>query len=708
MGIPLIMQIQASDNGAAALAMMLGYHKRFVTIQEMREHCISSRNGSSPEQICTAAQHYGLRSEIIELPKEQLLSQKLPLLICWKKKYYCILLKAGKKSVTLLDPAKGQYKLTPDKLLSSYRGKVIKLAPDDGFEPGGKYPGTLSMLSERLGGYKKWLAVMGAFSALAVFLNIIALSFRQKMIDQVMSGKDRSMLVFLTAAIIATLVLQIAVSISDTVICARVSRKMAAKSGGDVFKQLFRLPLSYFEKISRGEIMDRLERNESIDKTLLSTLAPKLFNGIALCFYLGLIYTYNALLSTVLIGVYLLICLLMLTVQKYMLMIKRSSIASNESMRSSMLNAINSIDSIKASGSEDRFFRIWNEQMNDVTTADRKSLTLDAVYSMLQTLQNVSSSAIMLIVGAFLIIKGELTMGMLSSIQSVFSNVSSNLSSMFSTTKQLQNMRTGLERINDLKDCETIPEIPLGDTENPDKLKVNVKAEHITYRYNKGDKPVLDDVSLTISRGEMVALVGMSGCGKSTLMKLIAGMYRTQEGSITYDGKARGDIPDTIFYSSVACVDQEVNLFADSVRANLKMWDSTVENYEMILAARDAQIHERIMKNPYGYDSMISDNGRNYSGGEHQRLELARALSAETSLLILDEFTSALDAKTEEKVFKAIRDKGTACLIAAHRFSTVVECDKIIVMDHGRIVEQGTHSELYAAKGLYYKLLSLH
>ena len=707
MRIPLIMQIQSSDNGAAALAMMLGYYKRYVSVQEMRKHCISSRNGSDPQQVCRAAEHYGLKAEVEALPAEQLRSQKLPLLICWKKKYYAILLRVGKNTVTLLDPAKGKYKITAEKLYASYLGKVIRLSPSESFEKGGSYPGTIAMLSDRLQGYKKWLGLLSAFSAAAVFFNIVSLSFKQQMIDEVMSG-NRTRLAYLSTAMLIMLVLQIAVSLSDKIVSAKVSRRMAADSGAAIYKRIFRLPLSYFEKISRGEIMDRLERNTKIDQSLLSTLAPKLFNGIALCFYLLLIYRYNALLSTVLVGVYLLINLLMLMLQKYMLMSKRSVISSNEALRSSMLSAINSIDSIKASGSEDKFFRLWNEQMNEAESADRKTLGLDALYTMLQTLQNVSASALMLIMGAFLIIKGELTMGMLASIQSVFSNISSNLNNVFSTTKQIQNMRTGLERINDLRSFEAVPEIPLGDMAEPDKLHGNINIEHISYRYNQGDRKVLDDVSLTIAPGEMVALVGVSGCGKSTLMKLIAGMYRTDEGSITYDGKKRDEIPDIIFYSSVACVDQDINLFADSVRSNLKMWDSTIEDFEMILAARDAQIHDRIMKNTYGYDSTISDNGRNYSGGEQQRLELARALTAETSLLILDEFTSALDAKTEEKVFKSIREKHVACLIAAHRFSTVVECDKIIVMDKGKIVEQGTHSELYAAKGLYYKLLSLH
>lgn len=708
MRIPLIMQIQSSDNGAAALAMMLGYYKRYVSLQEIRKYCVSSRNGSSPKQICAAAMHYGLDADIVDIGSDELLTQKKPVLICWRKKYYTIFLKAGKNTVTLMDPVKGKHTIKKDKFLQNYQGRAIILTPGADFKKGGRYVNTISMLSQRLYGYKRWLVLLSIFSAASVFLNIISLTYRQRMVDDVLSGKDRSLLIFLASAMALITVLKIVINISDTVVSSKVSRRMAASSGSDIYKRLVRMPLSFFEKIGNGEIMDRLERNKTIDNSLLTTLAPKFFNGVSLCFYIFLCYHYNALLSTVLLGVYLLIYILMIILQRNMLIAKRSVISTGESVRSSMMSAINSIDSIKASGSEDKFFRIWNDRVNEESVAERKTLGLDALYSMVQTLQNVSSSAIMLILGAYLIIRGELTLGMFSSLQGVFSNVSTNLNNMFSTSRQIQNMRTGLERVNDFKSYDITPEISLDGIESPNKLVANIRADHITYCYNKGDAPVLNDVSITISPGEMVALVGASGCGKSTLMKLIAGMYQTQEGSVTYDGKSRQEIPDVVFYSSVACVDQDINLFADTVRNNLKMWDDHVQDFEMILAAKDARIHDRIIKNNQGYDTMISSNGRNYSGGEHQRLELARALSAEPTLLILDEFTSALDAKTEEKIFDAIRNKGTTCLIAAHRLSTVVECDKIYVMDHGRIVEQGTHSELYKAKGLYHKLVSLH
>ncbi len=707
MGIPLITQIQRADNGGTALAMMLGYFGKYVSIQEMRKVCIASRNGSDFRQICTAAEHYGLTADVIELSSDEITKNKLPLLVGWKKKYYAVVTKITSKKVVLMDPAKGKYSITREKFDKSFLGKAIMLKPGKDFERGGKRPGVLELLSDRLYGYKKWLFLLAVFSAAGVFLNIYYLKYKQVMVDEVMSGKNKDSFLFISIVMTVIMLVQFGVNLANTLVKANVSRNMAAASGADIYKRLFRLPISFFEKISRGEIIERLESNASIDGMLLSTLAPKIFNAFALCFYGFLIYSYHAGMATILIIMYLVISFITMGLQKYSVMINRSILSSNESIRSSLLNALNSIDSIKASGSEDKFFHLWNEQNNELRNQKGRSLKLDSAFTILQIFQGLLISSTMLIMGAYFIIKGEITMGVLSCIQSVFSSFSSTMSSLFSTAKQFQNMRTSLERINDIKYYDTVKEIPIDVDPDPDKLKGEIEASHITFRYNEGDAPVLKDVSLSIHPGEMVALVGASGCGKSTLMKIVGGMYQVQEGSVTYDGRRREEIPDVVFHSSIGCVDQEINMFADSVRQNLKMWDETVEDYEMILAANDAQIYKRIIKNSHGFDSMISGNGRNYSGGEQQRLELARTLAAEPSIMILDEFTSSLDALTEKKVFDAIRQKGVSCLIAAHRFSTVVECDRIVVMEHGVVVEEGTHSELFAANGLYCKLLSL-
>lgn len=708
MRIPVVMQLQASDNGASALCMMLGYFGRYVDLVEMREHCISSRNGSSPEQLCNAATDYHLSATVLEKKPQELLSLKTPFLAIWKKKYYVVVTKINDKRVSLLDPVKGKYQLKTEKFFKSYSGKIIDLRPEEGFEKGGKQKSSLSLLKDRLLPFKNNLFLLSLLSLTSVFISMRILSLRQEIMDEVMSGENRGAFYSLFLTLLILWLVFAAVSVGYELLTYRLSRKMAANFGSRLYKKLFDLPMSFYEKTSRGELLERIEQNNVLDNSLITNLIPKLFNCISMMFYIFFIYTYNAMFATILLAAQLFFVIAILEVQRYSVMVNRSKLSMNENIRSSLMNGLNSIETIKANGSESKFFHLYNTQINDLQTTNSQALRLNSLQNLLQTSQSVFSSALILFIGAYLIINGELTLGMLSTIQPIFSQISSSLSSALSSEKYLRTARTNLERINDIVDRESVEEIPLAKDELPDKLEGSVEVSNVTYRYNRGDEPAITNISFTIEPGEMVALVGASGCGKSTLMKIIAGTYRIQEGRITYNGKSREEIPDVVFYSSVASVNQEATLFAASLRDNLKMWDTTVEDYEMILAARDAQIHQRIIQNFDGYDSYVYNNGSNYSGGEQQRLELARALAQEPTLLILDEFTSALDAITEEKVFRAIRDKRTSCLIAAHRLSTITQCDKVIVMDHGNIVETGTPKKLYENKGLYYRLMSLN
>ena len=332
---------------------------------------------------------------------------------------------------------------------------------------------------------------------------------------------------------------------------------------------------------------------------------------------------------------------------------------------------------------------------------------ISAVLNFVSGIQGSVLQGIQLFLGAFFVLHGNFTLGSMALFQGILNSMLSSLNNCMSSVNTLQTMRTNIERVNDIMNRESRRYIPLPESEceTADKLEGHLSASHVTYRYNKADSPAVDDVSMEVKPGQMVAIVGKTGSGKSTMLKILADLYKAESGEILYSGRPRDEIPDVIFHSSVMTVDQDTMMFEDSVYNNIRMWDNTIENYEVILAARDAQIHDRILNNSKDYGSMIEENGRNYSGGELQRLELARALAHEPTLLFLDEFTSALDALTEDRVIKSIRDKGTTCIIVAHRLSTIVDCDRIYVMDGGKVVQEGTHEELYAQGGLYRELI---
>ncbi len=304
--------------------------------------------------------------------------------------------------------------------------------------------------------------------------------------------------------------------------------------------------------------------------------------------------------------------------------------------------------------------------------------------------------------------RGELTIGEFSVFDLALTNARNYLGNCITSINSVQGMRTNMERVEDIIEQPSDPAIPL-DVDDPetDKLPGSISVSHVSYQYHPGDDYAVSDVSFSIEPGKIVAFVGESGCGKSTLLKMVSGFYAPQSGEVRYNGKKREEIADVVFASSLATVDQDSMIFEDTVHTNLTLWDDTIEPWEILMAAREAQIHDRIMENREQYYAKVLEGGRNYSGGEQQRLELARALARVPTILCLDEFTSALDALTEERIFHAIRRMGVTCVLVAHRLSTIASCDHIYVMDHGRIVESGTHEELYQKGGLYCSLLKV-
>lgn len=715
MKLPICMQIQPGENGLAALQCILAYYKKFVSFEELRKSCKESRNGLTPEQILESGKINGLKGEILNKTAEELLNMKAPFIISWNRHYYAVIEKIITKYVKVMDPNKGDVTITFKKFKSIYANKVILLQPDTGFVKGGKRETIASLLKTRLKPYTKWLVLFLIFDVAIALLAYFFMKVNTKYIDQVMGQPyDQEVYVRLLLILSGLLLSKFVLQIWKTITNYSVSRKMAANSASDLFSRLLKLPASFYEQHSLGELTERLENNATLDKKLINVLIPRIMDLGMSIFYIILMYTYSVVLATLCLIVEILHIVIVLAMQRKAAIINRSQVSSSGSMNSSAFNCFNNIDTIKSIGSERHYFNVWNKARDEHQDSQNKTNDIQLKMDFITHLHDILMSGLFLFVGAFLIIKSregvfnmpEFTLGMLSTFQSVYTSVKTALKNGLTTTDTIQKARTHIERAEDIRRRDVQESYPLKDGEIPDKLSCSLDIKDLSFRYNSGDPLVLKNINLSVKQGEMIALVGSSGCGKSTLVKIIAGIYKQETGQVLYDGKRRDEISDIVFRSSISSVDQEVCVFNSTISNNLKMYDSTIENYEMIMAANDAHIHSRILEEPKGYDTLMQPDGNNFSGGEIQRLELARALSQEPTLLLLDEFTSALDAITEEKIFNSVRMKGTTCVIIAHRLSTIVNCDRIYVMDHGEIIEQGTHDELYALNGYYHKLVS--
>ena len=378
-------------------------------------------------------------------------------------------------------------------------------------------------------------------------------------------------------------------------------------------------------------------------------------------------------------------------------------------LMSTTMAGISMTETIKSSGAEDGFFRKWSGYQASVNTQQVKFKTMNSKFGIIPGFISTITNYAVLFLGVRLSMQGNFTLGMITTFQGLLASFMEPAMTLISAGQTIQEMRTQMERVEDVMEY---PDDPMLHTaakeENPDyaKLSGELELKNVTFGYSRLADPVLVDFSMHLKPGSRIAIVGGSGCGKSTASKLITGLYQPWSGEIRFDGKLISEIPREVFTGSVAMVDQDIVLFEDTISNNIRMWDESIEDFEVILAARDAQIHDDILQRPGGYDAKLIENGRDLSGGQRQRLEIARVLAQDPSLIILDEATSALDAKTEYDLVKAVNERGISCIVIAHRLSTIRDCDEIIVLDKGRIVERGTHDELYARGGIYTELIS--
>ena len=708
--VPVVMQMEALECGAASLAMILAYYDKWVPLEQVRVDCGVSRDGSNARNILRAARSYGLSAKAYWYEPEMLKKEgKFPCIIHWNFNHFLVLDGFKGEKAYLNDPARGSVAVPMSVFDESFTGVCMMFEPTESFEPGGKPKSMLGYARKRLAGAGAAMAFVVLTTCITSLMGIINPAFSRIFLDRLLIGKNPDWFMPFILALAGMSAIQLIVGWVNAVYSLRINGKLAVVGNTGYMWQVLRLPMEFFSQRMAGDIQQRKETNASIAKTFVDTFAPLALNTIMMLFYLVVMFRYSRLLTLIGIASIFINLAVSSIITKKRVNITRVQMRDAGKLAGATVSGIEMVETIKASGAENGFFEKWAGYQASVNTQSVKFERINQYLGIIPELVSSLANVAVLILGVMLVMKGEFTVGMIMAFQGFLSSFTGPATTLISAGQTLQEMRTQMERVEDVMEYPTDVNYDYDGIDQDvqyDKLSGNLEMRNVTFGYSRLDEPLIKDFNLSLKTGSRVAFVGSSGCGKSTLSKLISGLYKPWSGEILFDGKPIDQIDRSVFTGSLAVVDQDIILFEDTIANNIRMWDSSIEDFEVIMAARDAQLHEDIMMRDGGYNYKITEGGRDFSGGQRQRLEIARVLAQDPTIIILDEATSALDAKTEYEVVKSIKDRGITCIVVAHRLSTIRDCDEIIVLDHGNVVERGTHEELYAKGGVYTQLVS--
>ena len=708
--VPIVMQMEALECGAASLAMILAYYEKWIPIEQVRIDCGVSRDGSNARNIIRAARSYGLTAKGYRYEPDDLRKEgKFPCIVHWNFNHFVVLDGFRGNKAVLNDPAKGTYTVSMNTFGECFTGICLFFEPSDDFLPGGKTQSMIAYAKKRLVGAGSAIVFVTLTTIISSLLGIITPAFSRIFLDRLLTHENPEWLTPFIIALLGIVVVQLIVAWIQAIYSLRISGKLATVGSTSFMWKILCMPMEFFSQRMAGDIQGRQEANSMIAEQLVNTFAPLAIDAAMMVFYLVVMLRYSVLLTLIgLLSVFANIIISRIILKKR-INITRVQMRDSGKLAGTTVAGIEMIETIKASGAENGFFEKWAGYQASVNANQVRFQQMSQILGLLPGLVNSICGTAVLITGVYLAMQGEFTVGMIMAFQGFLSSFVSPAMTLISAGQSLQEMRTDMERIEDVMKYPSDPVFASNvDVENGeyDKLSGNIELKNVTFGYSRLAEPLIKDFSMTLKPGSRVAFVGASGCGKSTISKLISGLYMPWSGEILYDGKPITAIDRSVFTGSLAVVDQDIILFEDTIANNIKMWDNSIEDFEMIMAARDAQLHEDIMQRDGGYQYRLTEGGKDFSGGQRQRMEIARVLAQDPTIIILDEATSALDAKTEYDVVKSIEDRGITCIVVAHRLSTIRDCDEIIVLDHGNVVERGTHDELMKKGGAYTQLVT--
>lgn len=707
---PTVLQMEATECGAASLSMILAYYGRFETLEKLREECGVSRNGSKANLILAAARKYGLEAKGYRVLADDLDSFEPPLILFWNFEHFVVYEGRSRdgKYFYLNDPAVGPRVVDRETFEGCYTGVALAFKKTPAFQKAGKPLNVFSSLLPMIRGMKGLAGAVIWGGLLLVIPGTVIPTLMRVFVDDILPGNKERLVPVLSLFALAVL-LNILLEWLVRLALRRGALQLAVNKTLGFLQYLFRLPMSFFLQRSAGDVQERVGLNAAVAEQAFGSLADNIVKFFTALFFFVLMVQFSPLLSVLTLGMIVVNFMFYFYVARKRQVMNQSLMMMRIKMFSGVMSGISLMENLRAAGREDAMFSLWADQLAEMNKKQTEFQVYNTVFNMLPAFTNVFGGIMVLCLGAWLIMQGDLTFGGMFAFQTLSGSFTAPFTALLTSGAELQVLKADIERINDVYkyDRETLFKEETGDAEENLPTGVDFEMRNVSFGYVKGEEPLLKNFSLKIPSGRRVALVGASGSGKTTVAKLANGTLAPWSGEILLNGRLMKSYTRSEFYSAVGTVDQSIMLFSGNVGENLTLFAPKYEVGALQAAVRDAAIEEELTARGTMLDIPVAEGGSNFSGGQRQRLEIARALAYETPMLILDEATSALDPLTEVEIDNAVRRRGCTCLIVAHRLSTIRDCDEIIMLKNGRIAERGTHTELMAANGGYAELMRL-
>jgi len=718
--VPTILQMEAVECGAASLAMILAYYGKWIPLEKLRQECGVTRDGSNAENILKAAENFGcvakgFAGRPVALRRKA--KNNFPLILFWEFRHFVVLEGIKGNTVYLNDPAMGRRKLLWKDFLPSYTGVYLQIRPGENFRKEGHRYNVFKTLAAKLM-EDKWAVLFVLILGLCMIIPGLAVPvFNQIFLDDILTMKRPDWVKTLFVTMAGAVIFVGFLNFLRASILTIWQKKLTLVDSSKFFWHIIRLPLTFFQQRYAADIASRIQYNEANAAVISNQAATAVLDFFIALFYLALLFQYSVPLTFIGVSISFINLVLVIYMRRRLvdLNMKVQQDAGRE--YGVLMSGLMMIESIKGSGNEGEFFSKWAGYKAKVINGMQEIQLWTLKVRLLPSLFAGVNGALIMAIGGFSIMEGVMTAGIYMAFQNLLGRFQEPFNNLLMLGNTLQTIEMQMQRLDDVRKYEIdrlnysaeegIRELGNkgNSTNSLQRLSGELELKNISFGYSPLDPPLLENFNLHIEPGRWAAVVGASGSGKSTLAKIVAGLYQEWSGEIFFDKIKRRDLPRHTIVNSLSTVDQDVFLLTGSVQENISLFDGTIPKSEIVQAAKDACIHDDIIRLNGGYDAQVTEGGNNFSGGQCQRLEIARALAINPSLLILDEATSALDPMTEQRVLNNIRHRGCSCLIIAHRLSTIRDADEIIVLERGKVVERGTHREMIQHDGAYRRLI---